>query len=85
MGESPFQINGSAVVAIAGRNCVAMGCDTRLGVKFTTISNSFQKVFKMQDNILLGLTGLATDILTLFVKKSQKNPVQTQNVPAAGK
>ncbi len=60
-----FSYTGGAMVAMAGDKCVAIGTDRRLGTGFPTISTNFQKVFKMQDNILLGLTGLATDIQTL--------------------
>jgi len=61
---SIFEYNGSAMVAMIGKNSVAIGTDRRLGVQFQTVSTNFQKVFKMQDNILLGLTGLASDIQT---------------------
>jgi len=67
MSQNPFEYNGSALVAMKGKNSVGIACDTRLGVGFSTISTNFQKVFKMQDNILLGLAGLATDIITLLV------------------
>lgn len=50
---------------MVGKNCVAMAVDTRLGVQFQTVATNFQKVFKIQDNILMGLSGLATDIQTL--------------------
>lgn len=60
-----FSYNGGAVVAMGGNNCVGIACDRRLGVQFQTLSKSFQKVFQMQHNILLGLTGLGTDIQTL--------------------
>jgi len=64
-GQNPFNYNGSGMVAMMGDGCVGIASDTRLGVGFQTISTSFQKVFKMQDNILLGLTGLASDVITL--------------------
>jgi 20S proteasome subunit beta 3 len=48
-----------------GKNCVAVAADTRLGVQFQTVATNFQKVFKIQDNILMGLSGLATDVQTL--------------------
>lgn len=63
--SDPSSHNGGALVAMGGRNCVGMAADRRLGVQFQTLSCQFQKVFKMQNNILLGLTGLATDIQTL--------------------
>ena len=53
------------MVAMAGDKCVAIACDRRLGTGLQTISTNFQKTFQLQDNILLGLTGLATDIQTL--------------------
>lgn len=61
----PFSYNGGAVVALGGKDTVGIACDRRLGVNFQTLSTSFQKVFKMQHNILMGLAGLATDIQTL--------------------
>ena len=61
---SVFNYNGGAMVAIAGKNCVALGCDKRLGVQMTTVAMNMIKVFKIQDNILLGLTGFATDVQT---------------------
>ena len=64
-GQNPFSYNGGGMVAMMGDGCVGIASDTRLGVGFATISTSFQKVFKMQDNILFGLTGLATDVITL--------------------
>jgi len=62
---SIFEYNGSAMVAMKGKNCIVIGADRRLGVQLATVATNFQKVFKMQDNILLGLTGLASDIQTL--------------------
>jgi 20S proteasome subunit beta 3 len=64
MGD-PFSYNGGAMLGMIGKNCVAIGCDRRLGAQFQTVATNFQKVFKIQDNILLGLTGLATDVQTL--------------------
>ncbi len=62
MGDNPFQYNGGGLIAMKGKDCVAIGTDTRLGNKYQTISTNFRKVFKMQNNILLGLGGLATDV-----------------------
>ena len=53
---------GGAMVALGGKNCVALGCDKRFGVQMTTIAMNMVKVFKIQDNILMGLTGLSTDV-----------------------
>ena len=62
---SIFEYNGSAMVGMVGNKSIAIGSDRRLGVQFQTVATNFQKVFKMQENILLGLTGLASDIQTL--------------------
>lgn len=62
--SNPFSINGGAVVAMVGKDCVAIGCDLRLGMQSLTISNDFPKVFKYGD-VHLGLTGLATDVQTM--------------------
>jgi 20S proteasome subunit beta 3 len=55
------------MVGMVGKNCVGIATDRRLGKQMLTVSNHFQKVFKMQDNIILGLSGLATDVLTLYI------------------
>jgi 20S proteasome subunit beta 3 len=60
--SGPFDYNGGSVMAMMGENCVVMAADRRLGQGLTTIATNFQRVFKMQDNILLGLCGLATDV-----------------------
>mmetsp|Transcript_913 Transcript_913/g.1983 ORF Transcript_913/g.1983 Transcript_913/m.1983 type:complete len:206 (-) Transcript_913:59-676(-) len=57
--------NGGTIVAMAGDRCVAIASDRRLGVQYTTIATDMTRVFKMHDRLLLGLTGLATDLTTL--------------------
>jgi hypothetical protein len=59
--------NGSAVIAMAGHNCVAICSDLRLGVSQQTLATDFQKVFKIHDRMYVGLSGLATDMQTLYV------------------
>jgi len=59
------QYNGGAVVAMVGKDCVAIACDKRLGVQALTISTDFQKVFKVNDRTFIGLAGLASDVLTV--------------------
>ena len=65
MSQNPFEINGGALAAMVGKNCVAMASDKRLGVQYQTVATNYEKVYKMQDNIMLGLTGLASDCITL--------------------
>lgn len=49
---------------MVGKDCVAIACDLRLGMQSTGVSNKFEKIFNY-DNTYLGLTGLATDVITL--------------------
>ena len=53
------------MVAMVGKNCVAIAADKRLGVQFMGISKDFKKIFSMHDKLYVGLTGLATDVLTV--------------------
>nr|QBH73454.1 proteasome subunit beta type protein [Xibalbanus tulumensis] len=57
--------NGGAIVAMTGKNCVAVAADRRFGVQAQTISLDFQKVFEMGPYLYLGLPGLATDTETV--------------------
>jgi len=63
---SIMQYNGSAIVAMTGKNCVAIASDKRLGVRqLTTVSCNFPKVFELTDQCYVGLGGLATDVQTV--------------------
>lgn len=64
--------NGHSVVGMVGKNCVAIAADCRFGVQFQTISTNSQKVYKIQDNILMGLSGLATDMQTFALIMKRK-------------
>jgi 20S proteasome alpha/beta subunit len=64
-----FEYNGSAVVAMVGKNCFAIASDRRLGVQLQTIATDFQRVFKIHDKLYIGLSGLATDAQTLWVSR----------------
>ncbi|CAG0887936.1 unnamed protein product [Darwinula stevensoni] len=57
--------NGGAVVAMTGKDCVAIASDLRFGVRLQTISTNFEKVFQMGPHLFLGLPGLATDTQTV--------------------
>jgi 20S proteasome subunit beta 3 len=54
------------MVAMAGHNCVAIASDTRLSTQLMTIDTNFQRVFKVNDKCLMGISGLATDVQTLY-------------------
>ena len=40
--------NGAAMIAMAGKDCVGIAADRRLGVQLQTIACDFQKVFQAQ-------------------------------------
>jgi len=61
-----MEYNGSAIVAMAGKDCVAIAADTRYGVRqLQTVGCQRQKTFKMTDQCYVGFSGLATDVQTL--------------------
>ncbi|KAH7830466.1 Proteasome subunit beta type-3 [Monocercomonoides exilis] len=57
--------NGSAVVAMNGKNCVAIGSDLSFQVERQHIGRIF-KVYQITDKILLGLTGLLSDCVSFY-------------------
>ncbi|KAL5996163.1 Proteasome subunit beta type-3-A [Asimina triloba] len=63
---SIFEYNGSALVAMVGKNCFAIASDRRLGVQLQTIATDFQRIYKIHDKLYVGLSGLATDAQTLY-------------------
>ena len=65
--QSIMEYNGSAIIAMAGKNCVAIAADRRFGVQALTLGTDFQKIFPITDKTYLGLAGLATDVTTLYV------------------
>lgn len=70
---SIFEYNGGAIIAMAGKECVAIGSDLRLGVQFQTLATDYKKVHKINDQLFLGLAGLATDAQTLYQRLVFKN------------
>ncbi|KAI9304596.1 nucleophile aminohydrolase [Cunninghamella echinulata] len=62
---SIMEYNGGSVVAMVGKNCVAIAADKRLGQQFMTVSTDFQKIYQASEKSFIGLPGLATDVLTL--------------------
>jgi len=50
---------------MAGKNCVGIASDNRLGIQAQTVAMDFKKVFKITDRLYVGLAGLATDVQTL--------------------
>jgi len=60
--------NGAAVVAMKGKNCVAIAADRRFGIQAQTVAMDFQKIFEMGPRLYIGLPGLATDTQTVAQK-----------------
>ncbi|KAH0501126.1 Proteasome subunit beta type-3 [Microtus ochrogaster] len=58
--------NGGAVMAMKGKNCVAIAADRRFGIQAQMVTTDFQKIFPMGDRLYIGLAGLATDVQTVF-------------------
>uniref|UniRef100_A0A2K6G6T6 Proteasome 20S subunit beta 3 n=1 Tax=Propithecus coquereli TaxID=379532 RepID=A0A2K6G6T6_PROCO len=57
--------NGGAVMAMKGKNCVAIAADRRFGIQAQMVTTDFQKIFPMGDRLYIGLAGLATDVQTV--------------------
>lgn len=62
---SILQYNGGAVIAMAGKNCVGICSDKRLGIQAQTVAMNFEKVFRVTDKVYAGLTGLASDVISI--------------------
>lgn len=58
--------NGGCVIAMKGKDCVAIAADKRFGVQGRTMSSKFQRVFQFGPRLFVGLPGLATDTLTVY-------------------
>ena len=52
--------------------CVVIGSDQRIGVQYFTVGSNPQKIFNIQNNILMGLAGLATDIQRFSLEMRKK-------------
>ena len=51
-----------------GKNYVAIASDKRLGAQALTVSMNFPKAFPVSENVYIGLSGLASDIQTLYAQ-----------------
>ncbi|KAL0481890.1 proteasome subunit beta-3 [Acrasis kona] len=65
---SILEYNGGAVVAMLGKNCVAVASDLRYGIKNTTVGCQMRKAYPIHQKCLLGMAGLATDVQTFLEK-----------------
>ncbi|KAL7421891.1 proteasome core particle subunit beta 3 [Cryptotrichosporon argae] len=62
---SLMALNGGSVVAMLGKDCVAIASDLRLGHEAIGVASNFEKVFPVNDMLYYGVTGLATDVYTV--------------------
>ena len=60
-----MEYNGSAIMAMVGKDCVAIASDKRFGVQALTLGTEFQKIFPINNQLYVGLPGLASDVETL--------------------
>lgn len=60
-----MELNGGSVIAMVGKDCVAIACDLRLGNQALTVACNFEKVFPVTEKVYIGLPGLASDTVTL--------------------
>lgn len=58
--------NGGSVLAMRGKDCVAIATDKRFGVQGRSMTTKFQKVFQFGPKLFIGLPGLGTDTKTVF-------------------
>lgn len=63
---SIMEYNGGCVLAMRGKDCVAIASDLRFGVQGMTIATNYEKVFEIGPQLYVGLPGLATDTETVL-------------------
>lgn len=63
-----MEYNGSGIVAMTGKNCVAIASDTRFGIQLQTVAKDFQRIHPIHPLLYVGLPGLITDSQTVLNK-----------------
>lgn len=58
--------NGGCVLAMKGKDCVAIATDKRFGVQGKTMTTKFQRVFQFGPRLFVGFPGLGTDVKTVY-------------------
>jgi len=58
--------NGGCIIAMKGKDCVAIAADKRFGNQGHTLSTKFQRVFQFGPRLFVGLPGLGTDVKTVY-------------------
>uniref|UniRef100_A0A2I3GE66 Proteasome subunit beta n=1 Tax=Nomascus leucogenys TaxID=61853 RepID=A0A2I3GE66_NOMLE len=62
---SIMSYNGGPVMAMKGKNSVAIAADRCLRIQAQVLTTDFQKILLMGDWLYIGLAGLATDVQTV--------------------
>ncbi|XP_046979896.1 proteasome subunit beta type-3 [Schistocerca americana] len=65
---SVLAYNGGAIIAMKGKDCVAIASDKRFGIQAQTVSTDFKKIFEMGPHLYMALPGLASDTQTVHQK-----------------
>jgi len=65
---SILEYNGSGIIAMCGKNCVAIASDTRYGIRQQTVATDLQRIFRINDKSYVGWSGLVTDVQTMQAK-----------------
>ncbi|NXX79999.1 PSB3 protein, partial [Urocolius indicus] len=60
--QSIMSYNGGAIMAMKGKNCMAIAADQCFGIQAQMVTTDFQKIFLMGERLYIGLAGLATDM-----------------------
>lgn len=58
----PYADNGGTIVAIAGKDFVIIGADTRLAEQYFIRSRKWTRIFELSKDILLASAGCAADL-----------------------
>ena len=56
------------MIAMAGKECIAIASDLRFGVQNQTLACDYKKVYKIHDKLFMGLSGLASDCTSVYKK-----------------
>lgn len=72
-------VTNGCVIAMLGKDCVAISTDRRFSLTSYTTNAEFEKIFNMAPRMYIGLTGLQTDILTVQQRLSHRRHVYEVN------
>jgi 20S proteasome subunit beta 3 len=63
-----MEYSGSGIVAMCGKDCVAIASDTRFGAQQQTIASNMKRIYQFQDKVFMGMAGLISDLQTFSAK-----------------